>query len=253
MLRTLVVWIGLGLLWAGVVGAQDFKIDAVHSAVTFKVSHLTVSKTNGSFKKFDGGWALDADSGKLKSLEVVMDVESVDTANKDRDDHLRNADFFDAKKHPKMTFKMDRYIEKSPGKGRVIGRLTMRGVTKPVELAAEVSKVVDNPFQKGKKKAGISLSGEVRRLDFEVGKRYGDAKIGETVTIAVDLEGEAVAYPYNVLSEVSVVADTVGSQEIVVFWEEGTTSALDRAVQVQVVDLLLLHLQLLFVDYWHHE
>jgi polyisoprenoid-binding protein YceI len=181
----------MGLLWAGIATATEFKIDGVHSAVTFKVTHLTVSKTNGKFGKFDGAWTLDGETGKLKSLEVTVDVESVDTANKDRDDHLRNADFFDAKKHPKMTFKMDRYIETNPGKGKVIGRLTIRGTTKPVELVAEVSKIVDNPFQKGKRKAGISLSGEIRRLDFGVGEKYGDAKIGEKVEIAVDLEGDA--------------------------------------------------------------
>lgn len=191
MSKVLALVVGVVALSALTGYAEEFKIDKVHSAVTFKVSHLTVSKTNGKFKKFDGTWTLDAETGKPTALVLEIDVASVDTLNSDRDDHLRNADFFDVPKHPKMTFKMDRYIETEPGKGRLIGRLTMRGKTLPVELQAEVSKVVDNPFQKGKKKAGVSLTGEVRRLDFGVGKDYGDAKIGEVVEIAVDLEGDA--------------------------------------------------------------
>ena len=191
MKNVVATMLALGLAWAMGANAQEFKIDAVHSAVTFKISHLTVSKTNGKFAKFDGSWTIDEKTGQPTAIEVVIDVASVDTANKDRDDHLRNDDFFDVKNHPKMTFKMDRYVETKPGKGRVIGRLTMRGKTMPVELQAEVSKVVDNPFQKGKKKAGLSLTGEIRRLDYGVGKKYGDAKIGEVVEIAVDLEGDA--------------------------------------------------------------
>jgi polyisoprenoid-binding protein YceI len=175
---------------AATVEAQTFKVDAAHSTANFSISHLTVSKTRGTFDKFEGSWEVDAATRTLKSLTLTFDVDSINTKNEKRDKHLKNADFFDVPNHPKMTFVMKKYVASSQGKGKIIGQLTMRGTTRPIEIDAEIYGVIDNPFVKGKKKTGMTLTANVPRLDYGVGKDYGEKKVGEQVAVVIELEGD---------------------------------------------------------------
>lgn len=132
---TLVV--GLAVSFA-TVGARDagaapatFKIDTSHSAVLFKANHLGVSYTWGRFNSFEGSFTLTDGDAKDCAVEVSVDASSVDTGNQGRDDHLRNADFFNVKEFPTISFKSTKVVRVDGGFD-VTGDLTLHGVTKPV-------------------------------------------------------------------------------------------------------------------------
>jgi len=168
-------------LWAG-----NYTIDASHSSVGFKVKHMMVSNVKGSFDAFDGKFEYDQKSKTLKSLEGNIDVASINTANPKRDAHLKNEDFFDTQKHPKITFKLTK-VEGD----KATGTLTMHGVTKEVALEIETSDAVIDPW--GNTRVGIAMSGKINRYDF--GLKYnavleaGGLTIGEEVKLDIELEG----------------------------------------------------------------
>ena len=170
-------------------GGETFKIDPVHSSMGFHIGHLGVSKSTGVFKDFQGEWTVDADTLKLKNLLGTVKVKSVETYNKMRDKHLLSADFLDEPKHPSMTFK----FTKMKDKNTVIGQVTIKGITKNVEWTVTVSKIIDNPRDKGKtRKQGISIRGKLNRKDFKVGETYPDKAISDLVDVVIELEGTAL-------------------------------------------------------------
>jgi polyisoprenoid-binding protein YceI len=116
---------------------ETYKIDAAHSSVGFAVRHFT-SKVPGRFNKIEGTITLDPKDLSKGSVNVTIDVASIDTANDDRDKHLKSPDFFDVEKHPKMTFQSMRVKPMGPNKAQIEGNLTIRGVTKPVTLEVEI-------------------------------------------------------------------------------------------------------------------
>ncbi len=171
-------------------GAADFAVDTVHSSVGFKVSHMVVAKTRGSFPAFTGTIRLDEQDLAKSSVEVSIDVTSIDTANEDRDKHLRSADFFDVDQHPTMSFKSTR-VEKK-GDGFVAhGELTMKGVTKPVALPFTLSGPIDDPW--GNRRLGVSVEPVVlNRQDFGLtwskAMEAGGLMVGNEVTVEIELE-----------------------------------------------------------------
>ena len=116
--------------------ANPWKIDTAHSSADFAVRHLMISNVKGHFSKVDG--TIDYDGKNIKGLKVdsQIDIASVDTGDKGRDEHLKSADFFDAAKFPQMTFKSKKV--KSAGKGKFVltGDLTIKGITQPITFRA---------------------------------------------------------------------------------------------------------------------
>lgn len=186
--------LGLALVAAGwLASADDVVVDPAHSSVNFTIKHLSISNVKGSFTEFAGAWQYDPATKLLTALNGTVKATAVDTNSEARDKHLRSEDFFDVAKTPEMKFKLLKHVV-ADGKGRVVGELTIRGVTKPVELTAEVSDIVPNPMDGGKtRRQAISLNGEVNRKDFGVGAKFADSILSEKVSVSIDLEGEVAA------------------------------------------------------------
>ncbi|KIM12345.1 MAG: hypothetical protein KU38_05610 [Sulfurovum sp. FS08-3] len=183
-MKRLTLWVALlfsASLWAG-----NYTVDASHSNVGFKIKHLMISNVKGGFDRFEGVFEYDEKSKTLKSMEGNISVDSINTANAKRDDHLKNEDFFDVKKYPHIAFKLTK-VEGD----KVTGTLTMHGVSKEITLELENNGVIQDPW--GNTRVGLSLSGTINRYDF--GLKYnkvleaGGLTIGEEVKLEIELEG----------------------------------------------------------------
>lgn len=163
-------------------------IDAAHSSVNFTVKHLMISKVRGSFSNFSGTVVVPEDRFAAV-VDVTIDPTSVSTGDVNRDGHLKTGDFFDAENFPTWNFK-SRVIKASGSDYVLVGDLTLRGVTKPVELAVEFEGVNRDPY--GNTKAGFTAEAEVNRKDF--GMEYnaaletGGVLIGEKVKLSLDVQ-----------------------------------------------------------------
>lgn len=166
-----------------------YKIDVAHSKMGFEVSHLVVATVEGKFLDYDGTFNISPSLEKSK-VEVNIKAASIDTDNKDRDDHLRSPDFFDAKKHEKLTFKSKK-ISGTPEALKVAGDLTIRGVTKPVVLEGKYTGAVKDAY--GNERVAFRASTKINRKDF--GLAWSKAVeagpvVGDEVTL--DLRIEAI-------------------------------------------------------------
>jgi len=179
--------LGLTSILAGsTLFAGTYNVDTDHSHVGFKVKHMMISNVNGKFDTFNGTFDYDEKTKTLKSLNGTVEVKSINTENEKRDEHLRTSEFFAAAEYPQMTF----VLEKVEG-DTAYGKLTMRGVTKEVELEFENNGMVKDPW--GNTRVGLALSGKINRFDY--GIKYnevleaGGVAVGETVKINVEIEG----------------------------------------------------------------
>ena len=159
--------------------AAEYALDKAHSNVGFKIKHMGVSTTNGKFKEFDG--VIDADGERLNKLSGVIKTASVDTANEMRDKHLNSPDFFDSDKFPEMKFEMTEFKD-----DKVIGNLTIKDVTKPVEFEYDFGGTSADP--KGKEHIGFSLEGKIKRSDFNFAPNSSTAMLGDDIKITIDIE-----------------------------------------------------------------
>ncbi len=169
----------------------EWTIDDAHSKVGFSAKHLLISTVTGQFNKFSGKAFIDETTLANTKLSVEIDVKSVDTRQPDRDKHLRTSDFFDADKHPKMTF-VSTHVERDGKNLKVTGDLTMRGVTKPVVLTVDtLTPEVDSPAP-GWKLRGAHATGKINRKDFGVAwdnkALNGSAVVSDDIGIELDVE-----------------------------------------------------------------
>lgn len=139
-----------------------WSIDTTHSEVSFKVKHLVISTVTGFFKEFEGAAESTNDDFEGAKVSFAADVNSIDTNQKDRDAHLKSADFFDAENYPKLTFSGN--ITKVGGEHKLVGELEIRGNKKDVELDVEFGGVVADPW--GQTKAGFEIEGKISRKEF---------------------------------------------------------------------------------------
>ena len=169
-----------GLFCVGL-NAADYKLDTTHSQVEFRIKHLSVSNVKGNFGKFDG--TLSADNGKLTALNGEVDINSINTNNQNRDEHIKDPDYFDAKKFPKATLKL---IKVSGDNGEF--DLTIKGITKRVNLGVEIFGVTKDD-RAGQEVIGLSLSGKINRKDFGIATGTPSAALGDEVMLTIDIEG----------------------------------------------------------------
>ena len=148
-------------------------IDPNHSAITFAIRHLGLSKVRGRFRVFDVFLNIGP---SITEFEVVanIDLASIDTGNPDRDTHVRSTDFFNVDQHPSMTFRSIR-IEPAAGGYTMTGDLTLNGITRSVTLDVESNGLVVVPAD-GRTRFGLSAVGELRRSEF--GIEFGIMPIG---------------------------------------------------------------------------
>lgn len=139
-------------------------IDPVHSEINFKVKHLVISTVTGKFKTFDASVETDNADFEDASIYFEADVNSIDTNNTDRDAHLKSEDFFHAEDYPKLTFESTSFKHIGDGQYKLIGNLTIRGNTRPVELDVDYGGTVTDPY--GNTKAGFEITGTINRKEF---------------------------------------------------------------------------------------
>lgn len=176
-------WLALSAPFA--VAADTYKADAVHSAVIFRIKHLNVSYCYGRFNDVAGSFSFDDAKPESSALEFTVKTESIDTADKKRDDHLRSAEFFDAAKHPTITFKSKSVKKLGENEFEVAGELTLRGVTKPLTVKVERTGSGADPW--GGQRAGFETTFTIKRSDFEVNALKGG--LGDDVRLIVSVEG----------------------------------------------------------------
>jgi polyisoprenoid-binding protein YceI len=191
--RTLPLLISLIVGGSTAATAQNavWTIDAGHSAATFSARHMVVANVRGEFDGPVGTASFDPRDLTTLRVEATIDARTINTRNADRDKDLRSDLFFDVAKYPRITFKSRSATVEAPGKLKVIGELTIRGVTKPVTLT------VDGPTSEikdiwGSRRIGATATTTIDRRDF--GLVYnrmlegGGAVVGDQVSISLDIE-----------------------------------------------------------------
>lgn len=181
-MKSLTSLVVLLLISIGGYAQEKWSVDVSHSSVNFAVSHLVISETTGSFDTFSVEATSEKDF-KNPVFTVAIKTASINTKNEGRDKHLRANDFFDAEKHPTISFTQKSFEKLDGKKIKVTGDLTIKGITKPVVLNGKLNGIVTNKYGT---KAGLKLATEIKRTDFNIGGSGGS--IGEEVSLTINLE-----------------------------------------------------------------
>ena len=167
-----------------------YNLDPSHSELGFSVKHLMVTNVKGRFQKFDARVELDEQDLTKSKLTVTIDAGSIDTRNADRDAHLRSADFLDVENHPEVTFVSKRIERVGDNEYKVIGDLTIRGVTREVTLDAEETGRGRDPW--GGDRIGFELRGSLNREDYgltwNAALETGGVLVSPEVKLIIDVE-----------------------------------------------------------------
>ncbi len=162
-----------------------WKIDPMHSDIAFKVKHMMISTVTGFFEKFDGTIDTENENFSGAKINFEAEIDSINTKNEDRDNHLKSDDFFNAGTFPKLTFKSSSFDGST-----LAGQLTIRDVTKDVELGVEhLGTAVDGY---GQTKAGFEVTGTINRKDFGLNwsavTEAGNIVVSDKVKLQLDVQ-----------------------------------------------------------------
>jgi polyisoprenoid-binding protein YceI len=165
-------------------------IDPMHSDVNFKIRHLVISNVSGSFGKFSAEAETEGDNFETASVHFSADVNSITTGVDQRDGHLKSADFFDTEKYPTIDFVSTSFTKVSGDNYKLKGNLTMRGVTRPVELDVEFGGTGKDGY--GNVKAGFEVTGKISRKDFgltwNMATEAGGLTLGDDVKVTANVQ-----------------------------------------------------------------
>ena len=173
-----------------VMASQSWIVDEVHSKLRFSARHMVIAEVEGKFNKFEIKFTNDGDDFTTSRIELIIDADSVDTGNHDRDNHLRSADFFDAEKFPVIKFISTSIKKINDEKYKLTGELTIKENTRPIELDVTYGGQVKDPW--GNTRAGYNIKGSLNRFDY--GLRWnnlietGGAVVGKNININCDIE-----------------------------------------------------------------
>jgi polyisoprenoid-binding protein YceI len=167
-----------------------YVLDPTHTRIGFVARHLMVTKVRGHFAEFEGSITV-AEDASASTAEATLKTLSIDTGVADRDGHLRSGDFLEAEKYPEITFRNARVVKQKGAEFKVIGDLTIKGVTKPVELDVELDGVAKDPW--GNEKLAVTASAEIDREDFGMTWNVALETGGVLVSKKIRLEIEAQA------------------------------------------------------------
>lgn len=163
-------------------------VDPAHSKVGFAVKHMGVATVRGEFREFQGTLEVGEDLSEARAYGVVQ-AASVDTNQAQRDEHLRSEDFFGADANPELRFESTAIEPIDEDTFRIVGDLTMNGVTREVELEAELGGVEIGP--QGEERIGLEVTGQVSRRDFAMkfnaALGSGNAVVADKVKLALDI------------------------------------------------------------------
>lgn len=172
------------------VATRPWQIDTSHTAAQFAVRHLMISTVKGFFSDVNGTVVYDPEHPELLNVDVKIPVATINTRDEKRDAHLKSPDFFDAENHPWMTFKGKRIVQGAKGKFTLVGDLTIRDVTREVQLAVTHEGSGSDPW--GNERMGYSATGRLNRQDFglkwNMALEAGGVLVGDDVKISLDVE-----------------------------------------------------------------
>jgi polyisoprenoid-binding protein YceI len=167
----------------------SYTLDQTHSRIGFVARHAMVTKVRGSFNEFAGAGSFDAENPANSSLSLTIQAASIDTRNADRDAHLRSNDFFDMEQYPEITFQSTAVVPVDDEQYRVIGDLTIKGVTRPVTFDVELAGSAVDPY--GNLRIGLEGSTTVNRKDFGItwnaALDAGGVLVGEKVVLEFEV------------------------------------------------------------------
>ena len=176
--------------WPSILPAATYQIDSAHSIAGFTVRHMMVSNVSGAFAKLAGTVDFDSNNPSQSKVDVTIDAASVDTRNSGRDNDLRSVNFFDVATYPAITFKSTRVDRAGEGRYRVVGNLTMHGVTKEVVL--DVDGPTPEVQAQGSFRAGASATTKIDRKDFGItwnrALDSGGVVVSDEVRINIEVE-----------------------------------------------------------------
>ncbi|HSK23310.1 MAG TPA: YceI family protein [Egicoccus sp.] len=169
--------------------AGTWLVDASHSSIEAIAKHLVVSKVRGRFTQFEGTIVV-ADQLENSTVDVTIQAASIDTNDEQRDGHLRGDDFLDVENHPTLTFRSSSVKDAGGGEYVIPGELTIRGVTRPVELEVTYLGIIKDPW--GNDKAGFSATTTIDREAFGItwnaALETGGVLVGKTLKVEIDLQ-----------------------------------------------------------------
>jgi polyisoprenoid-binding protein YceI len=166
-------------------------LDPMHSEVQFKVKHLVISTVSGFFKSFEGSLETDNEDFTDAKIDFSLDIDSIDTNQSQRDEHLKSPEFFDAAAYPKITFKSTSFTKTDEeDEYELAGNLTIKGITKPVTLDVEFGGAAADFY--GNTKAGFEISGKINRKDFGLTwsgvTEAGAVVVGEDIKLLINVQ-----------------------------------------------------------------
>src|SRR5688572_8508179 len=165
-------------------------LDPTHSEVGFKVKHMMITNVSGSFETFNASVETTELDFATAKIEFTADVNSITTANKDRDAHLKSPDFFDAANFPQLKFVSSKLEKKDDQNYTLYGDLTIRDVTKSVKFNVEFGGIGKDPW--GNEKAGFTITGKINRTDFRLNwnaaLETGGVLVGEEVRLQAEVQ-----------------------------------------------------------------
>ncbi|MGV1003541.1 MAG: YceI family protein [Candidatus Nanopelagicales bacterium] len=179
--------------------AGTWNLDPSHSRLGFVARHAMVTKVRGSFNKFEGSFVIDPAQPEATTAKVSVELGSVDTGSPDRDAHLRSADFFDVENNPTMEF-VSTAVRQDGAEFVLTGDLTIKGVTRPVELELEPTGAATDPF--GNHRVGFEGKAEISRKDFgltwNVALETGGLLVSDKIKLQLDISAVLVTVPATV-------------------------------------------------------
>ena len=170
-------------------------LDPAHSELGFKIRHLMITNVTGKFDQFEADLETEGDDFATSQIQVKIATASVNTNNTQRDQHLRNSDFFEIDRHPEILFTSTK-IEKVDGENYVVsGNLTLKGISKAVNLNVEYNGLTKDPW--GGQRAGFAITGKINRaefgLSFNTALETGGFALGDEVKINAEVQFVKVA------------------------------------------------------------
>ena len=165
-------------------------LDPTHSELGFKIKHLMISNVSGTFKSFHAEVDSNDDDFTTADITLTAEMDSIFTNNEQRDGHLRTSDFFEVEKFPTLHFRSTRIEMTDTDSFTLHGDLTLKGVTRPVQLNVEYSGVTTDPW--GGERAGFVVTGKIKRSDWGVNfngvLETGGVMLGEEVRINAEIQ-----------------------------------------------------------------
>ena len=164
-------------------------LDPTHSEAHFKVKHLVISTVTGTFKTFEGNLETDNEDFTDAEFSISLDVNSIDTNQEQRDEHLKSADFFNAEQYPKITFKSTSF-KKNGDDYELAGDLTIKDVTKSIKLNVEYGGTATDSY--GNLKAGFEVTGKINRKEYGLTMHAvteaGAIVVGEDIKLIINAQ-----------------------------------------------------------------